>query len=309
VTGGGGGGNGSQYGVSATAYRASPRPTFDSPAAIPYASVTRHLWGDDEAGQVADWIYVSDQQIHQIVFGLAPGGGFRHSDAFRTIFGADEVLYVLSGRLLLANPETGEVHRLRPGEAAFFRRDTWHHAWCEGAEALRVLEFFAPPPATGTSGAYARTKPNLTTPRYVRDEWLGRWPMGRDAAPPAETIRVLRPDDRLWRLEGEVGAAPPVATGIIASTEHLTVGSLRLDPGQKTSCQVHGGAEGLYVLEGTVNLRLPDWEGAGPSWFELAARDGFYVPEGVTHQYFNVGDRPTEILFGVAPRYLLGEGR
>ena len=29
-----------------TAYKPSPRPTFDGPAVIPYATVTRHLWGD-----------------------------------------------------------------------------------------------------------------------------------------------------------------------------------------------------------------------------------------------------------------------
>ena len=143
-------------------YAPSPRPTFSEPTHIPYAAVTRHLWGDPEAGEVADWIYVSSDKIHQLLFGLAPGGAFRHSDSFRTIFAADEVLYVLSGVMVLANPQTGEVHRIQTGEAAFFRRDTWHHAFNYSSEPLRVLEYFAPPPSQGTSGAYAQTKPNLT---------------------------------------------------------------------------------------------------------------------------------------------------
>ena len=78
-------------------YAPSPRPTFDGPAHIPYAQVTRHLWGDATSGEVADWIYVSSDRIHQLVFGLPPGGAFRHSDQFRTVFAADEVLYVVSG--------------------------------------------------------------------------------------------------------------------------------------------------------------------------------------------------------------------
>ena len=41
-----------------------------------------------------------------------------------------------------------------------------------------------PPPSQGTSGAYARTRPYLATPRYTRDDLLGRWPMCRD-----ETMR------------------------------------------------------------------------------------------------------------------------
>jgi hypothetical protein len=98
-----------------TAYRPSPRPTFDAAAAIPYAAVTRHVWGDAESGEVADWIYASTERVHALVFGLAPGAWFRHSPEFRTIFGADELLYVLRGTMVIANPETGEVLRVPRG--------------------------------------------------------------------------------------------------------------------------------------------------------------------------------------------------
>ena len=128
-------------------YKPSPRPTFTEPTHLAYATVTRHLWGDPEAGEVADWIYVSSDKIHQLLFALAPGGLFRHSSEFRTIFAADEIYYVISGVMVIANPETGEVQRVNPGEAAFFRRDTWHHAFNYSRETLRVLEFFAPPPS------------------------------------------------------------------------------------------------------------------------------------------------------------------
>src|SRR5215211_7091216 len=92
-------------------YSPSPRPTFDGPAHIPAAAVTRHLWGDLESGEVADWIYVSSDKIHQLVF-----------------------------------------------------------------------ELLAPPPSQGTSGAYARTKPYLSTLKYTQDQWLGRWPMAHEEA-------------------------------------------------------------------------------------------------------------------------------
>jgi quercetin dioxygenase-like cupin family protein len=283
-------------------YKASPRPNFDHPAPIPYASVTRHLWGDEASGEVADWIYVSSGKIHQLVFGLAPGGVFRHSDGYRTVFAADEIYYVLSGTMAISNPETGEVHRVAAGEAAFFRRDTWHHAWSIGSDALRVLEFFAPPPSQGTSGAYARTRPNLVDVRYTQDEWLGRWPMDQAEARRANTIQVVRDADLLWRMEGK---GRPVLVGLLAATEHLTVGKIRLLPGQHTEVQTHRGDESLYVLDGTLNVRLRDVD--GPSWFELAPRDGFFLPEGTAHQYYNVTDQPVELIFGVAPCYLGGE--
>jgi uncharacterized cupin superfamily protein len=142
-------------------YSPSPRPTFDGPALISRADVTRHVWGDPEAGEVADLIYASTERIHCLVFGLPVGGAFTHSPEFRTVFGADELLHVLSGTMLLADPETGEVQRVAAGQSVTFGPDTWHHAFAHGGEPLRVLELFAPPPSAGTSGAYARTKPYL----------------------------------------------------------------------------------------------------------------------------------------------------
>lgn len=283
------------------AYTPSPRPTFDGPTHIPYAGVTRHLWGDAESGEVDDWIYVSSDQIHQLVFGLPPGGWFRHSPDHRTVFAADEIYYVLSGVMTLANPETGEVLRVPPGEAAFFRRDTWHHAYNYSAEPLRVLELFAPPPSQGTSGAYARTRPYVETPRYTQDQWLARWPMAAAERRQAATIHHLRASDLLWRLEGTQNFTP---VGIWASTEHLTVGQIELRPGQHGDVERHGGAESIYVLDGVLNLRLPDH--SGQRWCELHPGDGFYIPEGVPHQYYNMRGAPASFLFGVAPRYTPG---
>ncbi len=280
-------------------YSASPRPTFDAPTAIPYSTVTRHLWGDEDSGRVADWIYVSSDKIHQLVFGLPPGASFRHSDAYRTVFAADEVLYVLSGELVLANPESGEVHRLVPGEAGFFRRDTWHHAWNASTDELRVLELFSPPPSQGTSGSYARTKPYLHDVQYTQDAWLGRWPSSADEARAGHTIQVLRSQDMLWRMEGK---SNPLLVGLLASTEHLTVGVLRLLPGQRSDVRSHGGAASLYVRSGTLHIHLPNQP--PPAWHELSPADGFYLPVGAQYQYYNMSAEPVELVFGVAPSYL-----
>jgi hypothetical protein len=98
-----------EEGASGRAYTPSPRPNYTVPTAIERAGVTRHLWGDEGSGLVADLIYASTEAIHALVFILAPGGAFRHSPEYRTVFGADEVLHVLTGTMVLANPETGEV--------------------------------------------------------------------------------------------------------------------------------------------------------------------------------------------------------
>jgi len=280
-------------------YKPSPRPVFDGPTPIPYAQITRHIWGDVAAGQVDDWIYVSTDKIHQLVFGMPPGDGFRHSESFRTVFGADEVLTVLMGTMLIANPETGEVHLVQTGESAFFQKDTWHHAFAWGSQELRVLEFFAPPPSTGSSGKYAATRPYVSDFKYERTELIGHWPAERAAAEARAKIRVLREADRLWSLDR---SDPRVLTGIVASTDQLTAGSVRLNPGGRSEVLEHGGAAGLYVLTGRVNILIDDPE-ASSVWFELHPQDGFYIPQGTKYQAFNMGGQPAEYLFGVAPRY------
>jgi len=286
------------------AYKSSPRPVFAGPTPIPYDRVTRHIWGDAAAGQVDDWIYVSTDKIHQLVFGLPPGDGFRHSESFRTVFGADEVLYVLMGTMVMANPETGEVHLVKQGESVFFQKDTWHHAWAWGDQELRVLEYFAPPPSTGTSGAYAATRPYVAVPKYERGELIGHWPAQQAEAQSRATMKVLREADRLWSLDTTDAR---VLTGIIASTDQLTAGTTRLSPGGRSGTLQHGGAAGLYVLSGRLNILIDDPE-ASPVWFELHPQDGFYLPPGVKYRAFNMGGQPAEYLFGVAPRYRVEGG-
>jgi mannose-6-phosphate isomerase-like protein (cupin superfamily) len=271
----------------------SPRPTFPGPAQIRRADVTRHVWGDAASGEVFDWIYASTDLIHMLVFGLAPGGAFRHSEAYRTVFAADEVLTVLEGTLVITDPQTGEVERVATRESVFFRRDTWHHAFALGPEPLRVLELFAPPPAAGASSAYARAQPYLEASRYADDALLGNWP---PAQPPASRLRVLRPADVLWRRD--LG----VLSGVLISTEHLTVATLEVGPGEVATLHEHGGDEVLMALEEPLWVRA--WHGNAVHVFELEPEDVCYLPAGTRHEYRNAGGATASAICGIAPSYL-----
>jgi len=261
-------------------YRPSPRPTFEGPTAIRADDAVRHVWGDEESGFVRDRIYVSSGLLHALVFELSPGEGFRHSESFRTVFAADELLHVLRGTLVLANPETGEVVRAEPGESVFFRRDTWHHGFSYGEEELRVLELFAPPPATGASGAYARTRPYLSESRYTT--------AGPIATP---SLRLVRPADAAWRLDSGV------LVGVLVGTEYLTAGTIRVLSGAASVEESHAGDELVYVTSGSLKVV------AGGVEATLRRDDAFYVPAGVEHRYEAAGSEAAEAIFGVAPEY------
>jgi quercetin dioxygenase-like cupin family protein len=68
----------------------------------------------------------------------------------------------------------------------------------------------------------------------------------------------------------------------------------------------HDGEKAGYVVEGRLNLLFPEYAaaGRGQGWFEMSEGDGFLVPAGEPHQYFNMTDAPVRFLFGVAPTYL-----
>ena len=115
-------------------------------------------------------------------------------------------------------------------------------------------------------------------------------------------MKMVRDNDILWRLEGE---EERTLVGILVSTEHLTVARVDLYPGQHSPLQAHAGDESLYLLQGTLNVHVPENEGT--KWFECKPGDGFYLPEGVKHQYHNVTDQPVRFLCGIAPGYLAPE--
>lgn len=275
-----------------TSYKPSPRPTFAGPARITRADVTRHVWGDAEAGEVNDWIYASTDRIHCLVFGVGPQGSYRHSEEFRTVFGAEEYLHVLEGEMVLADPEHGHVVRVPAGHGASFGPNTWQHVYAHGEQPLRVLELFAPPPSAGTSGAHARTRPYLERAdwRYHRDEDLAA---GQAAQGPF-TVHDGR--DAMLRYE------PGVLTGVELAGEHLTAGWLEIGPGGVSSPRTHDGDVILFALSGATFVRASD--GDGQVVAELGPEDAMYVPTGSTYDVRNVGGETCRLVFGVAPKYL-----
>ena len=182
---------------------------------------------------------------------------------------------------------------MEKGEAAFFRRDTWHHGFNCGTEPFVFLIFRAPAVSRHSMSAYAKTKPNLTEVRYTQDDWLGRWPMEKAEWDRSSAIKVLREPDYLWRMEG---SKQPALIGLLISTDQLTAGKFFLLPGQQTEMEAHGGDESLYLLSGELTLCV-DAPDSSP-WYELKEGDGFYLPQGTLHRYCNLSDKPVEGIFG-----------
>ena len=266
-------------------YKPSPKPNFFEPTHIVYNKMETYMWGDEEAGKVKDWIYVSNESLHQIIFGLEPGNNFKHSDQYRTIFGADELLYVLSGVLIINNPETGETHKILPGESVFFQKDTWHHAFNYSKEYLQVLEFFSPPPITGTSGAYAREKKLLKNIKYKRDKYLY----------PSETFKnensfkIIRTKDYIWSLEGD---KQETLIGTLVKTQNLDVKIINLKPLQETNIFNFKKNTSYLSLNNNLEIFFDD-----KKKFLLNEKDGLYLPSNYSFKIKNLNNFDANIIF------------
>jgi mannose-6-phosphate isomerase-like protein (cupin superfamily) len=265
------------------------------------------LWGDPVAGEVNDWIYMIGERICSLVFSMPPGMVFTQSDAWKPIYAADEVYYVLKGTLALANPATGEVVRAEAGEALQFHPDTWHHGFNQGAGELQILEFFAPAKsqltvATAGDGYGDKIVPPKRA-SYHQDAALEDGSRARDRG--IATIQKVDPRRTLWRLEGE---KERILVGLWVSTPALTAGSIELLPGQSSGVRTHGGELALFVERGMLNVLMPEADTAN-RWSELHAEDAFYAPGGTPYRFFNMTAEPVRVLFGVGSGYLPNPGR
>jgi hypothetical protein len=157
--------------------------------------------------------------------------------------------------------------------ALFFRRDTWHHGFSYGGTALRVLELFAPPPSTGSSGAYARTRPYLRESLYAPDQR----PDDGVGASDTPSLRLLRAGEATWRLDRGI------LVGLLVRTEHLTAGiqdRSTLDlPNSRSRWELYVmDADGRHERRLTTRRGLPldqSWSPGGRMiLFETAVKGG-----------------------------------
>ena len=266
-------------------YKPSPKPNFSKPTHIKYNSIDTHMWGDKEAGNVKDWIYVSNENLHQIIFGIEPGGNFKHSNQYRTIFGADELLYVLSGVLIINNPKTGEIQKINKGESVFFRKDTWHHAFNFSNEYLQVLEFFSPPPITGTSGAYSKKQELLTNIIYNRDEKLS----SKEPFTNQKSFKIINETDYIWSIEGP---NQETLIGTLIKTEYLDVKMITLNAFKKSHIFKFNKKTSYLSLDDNLKIKLINEN----DQYNLQKKDGLYFPSLTEFTIENLNEYDAKII-------------
>ena len=244
-----------------------------------------YIWGDKEAGNVKDWIYVSNNSLHQIIFGMKPGGNFKHSEQYRTIYGADELMYVLSGVLVIANPKTGEIQKVNKGESVFFRKNTWHHAFNFSNDYLQVLEFFSPPPITGTSGAYGKKQKYLSKTVYERNKEFTINPSFINK----KSFKIIEEKDYLWSIEG---SKQETLVGTLIRTEYLDVRIITIVANKKSHIFKFNKNTSYLSLNDNIKITIIDQK----IDYKLKYKDGLYFPSSTEFTIENLNNYDVKLI-------------
>lgn len=89
-----------------------------------------------------------------------------------------------------------------------------------------------------------------------------------------------------------VGEAAPMGLGLLASTDHVTMGILRLQPGvAKSYSETRDHDMILLATDNTVVVERRD------TWELLTKNSSFYICQGVPYSVWNISSAPAEVCF------------
>ncbi len=119
-----------------------------------------------------------------------------------------------------------------------------------------------------------------------------------------EKLHVHIPSEKALRLIH--GKDNQTTVSLFISNDQCHVGTQTIPGGKMTDPETHGGDEALLMLEGRLQISVyedPSEEAAISKGCWVAEQgDAFLVPEGLKHQYFNLGNGAARFLFAIAPK-------
>jgi len=130
---------------------------------------------------------------------------------------------------------------------------------------------------------------------------IGKWPVPGPEARQKKQMFVIKPGQTLDVIHGKENH---MLVSFAVSNDFIHFGSMTIPAGVLTDQETHNGDEVFYVLEGTISVVISspgEAESVTKSRFEVNCGERFLVPEGIHHRYLNSTNKPTKLIFGIAP--------
>ncbi len=130
---------------------------------------------------------------------------------------------------------------------------------------------------------------------------MGRWPVEGPKARIEKRLIPIPGKDFLHFIHGEKN---PAKVSLFVSNDYLNVGIMSIPEGRQSDPEEHKGDEALYVLQGTLGVKIFSRELGKKSVSHEGHRvrkdEEFLVPGNRPHQYFNFGTGVVKVIFGIS---------
>ena len=134
------------------------------------------------------------------------------------------------------------------------------------------------------------------------NDYIGNWPLETEECRKEKRHIHIPPEKALTVIHGK---EQETKVTFFISNSRSHVGKLELCQGRHSDPEIHKGDEILMVLKGKLQIvilsELKDENAVSRKAYEVGESERFLIPEGYKHQYFNLGQGMTEVLFTIAP--------
>lgn len=112
--------------------------------------------------------------------------------------------------------------------------------------------------------------------------------------PPEKSLKLIHGKDHHTRMD------------LFISNDSCAVGIHTVPAGRFADPETNAGDKCMLVLSGTMQVRVlasasEEASVSTPAW-DVGEHEVFFVPEGVKHQVFNLGQKTLRYLFAIGPK-------
>jgi len=133
-------------------------------------------------------------------------------------------------------------------------------------------------------------------------DFLYNWPLENEDARRGKKILVIPVKNALKVIHGK---EQKNKVTFFVSNKKIHIGVLTLNKGRLSDPEIHKGDEVLWAIKGNIQIKIfnekNDEKELLTEVFMVRENQKFLIPEGFKHQYFNLSNNTSEILFAIAP--------
>ena len=274
-----------------------------------------------EGTQNENQVFVSTDKIFMGEWILAPGN---HYEPAGFHLHGDECYYLLEGKAVAFNAETGETLRFEAGDSILIPQKTRHQIF--NMHNKKIVAIACVAPKIWEDDGMGTIIPQVLKPRFFKGygelkydnfsdafhfqgiksnlDSLGNWPAPGPKLREKKQLVIIKEENQLPLIHGK---ERHILFSFIVSNDYMHLAIVEVPVNITSEFEKHDGDEVIYVLEGGLSVRIKTSEDENrddsvyPN-YKLKTNDKMFIPAGTWHQYINFTDDTVKAYVAIAPK-------